>query len=85
MQRVAQRAQPRARLRRLLLADDPPHLVVRRLAQPLLVERRRAGQQLVQQHAQAVDVAARVHVQPAHLRLLGAHVQRRADHLREVR
>ena len=31
-ERLAQRAQPRARPRRLLLADDPPHLVERRLA-----------------------------------------------------
>ena len=32
-------------------------------SQSLLVKRRRAGQQLVEQHAQAIDVAARVHVQ----------------------
>ena len=36
------------------------------------------------QHAQRVDVGPRVDVQPAHLRLLGAHVQWRADHLRDV-
>ena len=39
------------------------HLVERRLAQPLPLQRRRAGQQLVEQHAQRVDVAARVDVQ----------------------
>ena len=46
------RAQPRARLRRLLLADDPQQLVEGRLLQPLWLEGRRAGQQLVEQHAQ---------------------------------
>ena len=38
-------------------------------------------QQFVQQHAQRVDIAACVDVQPAHLGLFGAHVQRSADHL----
>ena len=59
-------------------------LVVPGLLEPLLVERRRAGQQLVQQHAERVDVAPGVDVQAAHLRLLRAHVQRRADHLGEA-
>ena len=54
------------------------------LRESLLVERRRAGQQFVEQHAERIDVGARVDVQAAHLGLLGAHVQRRADHLREV-
>ena len=43
------------------------------------------GQQFVEQHAQAVDVAARVDVQPAHLRLLRTHVSRRADELVQLR
>ena len=51
----------------------------------LRVERRAAGQQFVEQHTQAVDVAARIDVQPAHLRLLGAHVSRRADKLMHLR
>jgi tetratricopeptide (TPR) repeat protein len=59
--------------------------VLRMDTRSLPVEGRFAGQQLVEQHAQAVDVAARVDVQPAHLRLLGAHVERRADHLLELR
>ena len=67
----------------LLLADDAEHLVVGRRCEALLVKRRGAGQQLVKQHAQRVDIAARIDVQAAHLRLLGAHVHRRADHLRE--
>ena len=53
--------------------------------QPILVERRGARQQLVQQHAQRIDVAPRVDVQAGHLRLFGAHVERRADHLGEAR
>ena len=76
---------PGAGARRLVLADHPPHLVQAGAAEGLLVERRGAGQQLVEQHAQRIDVAAGIDVQPAHLRLLGAHVQRRADELRQGR
>src|SRR5262249_42679463 len=71
----------RARRARVLLADQPLHLGVARLAQPRALQRRGAGEQLVEEHAQRIDVAARVAVQAAHLRLLGAHVRRRADHL----
>ena len=39
-----------------------------------LVERRVAGEQFVEQHAQRIDVAARVDVQLVELGLLGAHV-----------
>ena len=83
-ERLPQGAEPRAGLRRLLLADDPPHLVERRLAERLAVERRAAGQQLVEQDAQGVDVAAGVHVGRREVGLLGAHVQRRADELVEA-
>ena len=38
-----------------------------------------AGQQLVQQHAQRIDVAAGVDVELVQLGLLGAHVLQRAD------
>ena len=48
------------------------------------VERCLAGQQFIEQHAQAVDVCARVDVQTAHLRLLRAHVGRRANELLEA-
>ena len=41
--------------------------------------------QFVEQHAQRVDVAARVDVQLVELGLLGAHVLERADHLAELR
>ena len=40
--------------------------------------------QLVEQHAQRVDVAARVHAEGVHLRLLGAHVLERADQRRRT-
>jgi hypothetical protein len=43
------------------------------------------GQQFVQQHPQRVDIAARIHVQAAHLCLLRAHISRRADELLEGR
>jgi hypothetical protein len=44
----------------------------------------RPGQELVEEDPQRVDVGPRVDIQAAHLGLLGAHVRRRADHLREV-
>ena len=75
---------PRARLRRLLLADPPQDLGEGRLAQRLALQRRRAGQQLVEQHAQRVDVGPRVDVEPGHLGLLGAHVFERADDRAEL-
>ena len=78
-----QRAQPRRGRGRFLFADDAPNLVQAGREKPLCVERRLAGQQFVEQHAQTVDVAARIDVQPAHFRLLRAHVSRRADELFE--
>ena len=56
------RREPPARLLRLFLANDPQELVDRDLAQPLPLERRRAGQEFVQEHAQGIDVAAGVDV-----------------------
>ena len=53
--------------------------------EPLAREWGAARQQLVQEHAQRVDVAARIDPESAHLRLLGAHVLRRADHRAELR
>ena len=75
-----ERAQARGRPFRFLLQDDPLHLLVARAPQPLLREGRRPGQQFVEQHPQAVDVAARIHIQTTHLGLLRAHVGRRANH-----
>jgi hypothetical protein len=42
-----------------------------------------SGQQLVEQHAERIDVAARVDIQAAHLGLFGRHVERGPDHLLE--
>ena len=81
----SQRAHPVARRRRLVLPDQPPHLVQPRRPQRLRVERGGPGQQFVEQDAQAVHVGADVHVQAAQLRLLGGHVQRGADHLGGLR
>ena len=44
------------------------------------LEGRRARQQLVEQGAQRIDVASRVHIELAQLRLLGAHVFQRSHH-----
>ena len=49
------------------------------------VEGRFAGEQFVEQHSQAVNVAAGIDVQAAHLRLLRTHVGGRADELLELR
>ena len=57
--------EPHARPRRLLLADDPQHFVrIAPCCSRLAIERSRAGQKLVEEHAQAVDVAASVDVEP---------------------
>ena len=72
-------------LRRFLLADRAPDFILAVAHQLLGIERRAAGEQLIEQHAKAVDVAARVDIQPTHLRLLRRHVERGADHLLELR
>ena len=65
--------------KRVLLANRPPNLVHARLPQGLAVERQRPDEQLVKQHAERIHVAARVHVDGRHLRLLRAHVLGRAE------
>ena len=69
---------------RVDFANQPPHFLQARFLQRLLAERRGAGEQFIKQHTQRINVAARVDIQAAHLRLFGAHVQRRADHLCEL-
>ena len=78
------RGEPRGGLGRLDLADDAPHLVVTGGDQRPRIEGRLAHQQLVEQHSQRVDVAARVDVHRAERRLLRAHVDGRADELLEA-
>ena len=46
----------------------------------LSFERRGAGQELVEQDAQRIDVGARVDVEVVELGLLGRHVERCAEH-----
>ena len=75
------RGEPRAGLGRLDLADDPLDLGKTRRTQRLALEGSRTRQQLIQDHAERVDVAPRVDVLRAHLGLLGAHVLGRADEL----
>ena len=59
---------PRARLGRLFLADLAQDLGVGGLAHFGTAERSRAGEQLVEQHAQRVDIAARVDVEGSRAR-----------------
>jgi hypothetical protein len=78
-------AQPGARFGRLLLANDPAHLIQAGLEQALGRERRLAREHFVEEHAEAVDVAPRVDVEAAHLGLLGTGVGRRANERLELR
>ena len=63
--------------------DDPLHFGKGLGPQLFGVKWRRSGQQFVQQHAQRVDVAARIDIQ-ASIGLFGTHVRRRADELTEI-
>ncbi len=56
------RAQSRRGPDRFFIANDPPDLVKSRLEQFAGVKGRRASQQFVEQHPQAVDISPRVHV-----------------------
>ena len=56
-----------------------------RLFQTLLVKRRRSGKQLVQEHAESVDVGSRVHVQAAEFGRFGTHISQRPDGLVHAR
>ena len=60
-------------------ADDAEDFQQRGLAERLTIQRRRAGQQLVQQHAERIHVAAGVDVEVVQRGLLRGHVLRRAD------
>ncbi len=51
-----------------------------RLLETLPLQRRRPGQQLVEDHAQGVDVRPRVHVEVVELGLFRTHVERRAQY-----
>ena len=76
-----QAAHPRTGFLRLLLTDDALELAEAAFAPLLTGERCQAGEQLVQEHAERVDVGAGVDVEPRHLGLFGRHVLRRADQL----
>ena len=80
-----QRAHPRAGARRIDFPDDPPQFVRTPCPQRILFKWRVAGEELIEQHPQRVNVAPRVDVHAAQPRLLGAHVQRRPHHLLEAR
>ena len=78
--RLIEGHESRARRRRIVLSQYAPHLFPPCRPQHLRRDRQYADQQLVQQHAQRVNVGPRIHIEPGHLRLLGAHVDRRTDH-----
>src|SRR5437763_10057930 len=59
----SKRAHARARRGRLFFADDPPNLIEGGRPQPFAVERSHAGQKLIQQDAERVDVAPCIDVQ----------------------
>src|SRR5262249_6197292 len=63
---------------RLLLHDEAEQLDQGHAARPVVADGRRAGQELVKQDAQGIDVAARVDAPGTDVRLFGAHVLRRA-------
>jgi hypothetical protein len=79
-----QRAQLLGWTRRFFFADDAADFIKTGLEQPPGIEGCFAGQQFIKQHAQTVNIAARVNVQPAHLRLLRTHVGRGANELFEA-
>ena len=83
--RHAHGADAGARARRFLLADQTTDFVESGVLELFTVKRRAAGEQLVEQDAQRVDVAAGVDVQAAAFGLLGTHVERRADHVTDAR
>ena len=73
------RAHLGARPGRVDLPHHPQHLQERPPLELLRIDRRRAGQQLVEDHAERVDVGPGVDVHRRRVGLLRRHVRRRAD------
>ena len=73
--------EPRAGLFRLFIADDAANLVKGGFLEPIFIKRCGAGEKLIKQHAQRVDVASGVDIRAAVGGLFGGHIERRADHL----
>ena len=73
-----------ARAQRILLPQQPRQLDDPLLMQLLAVERQTSREQLVQQHAQSVDVGSRIDIDATRFSLLRAHIPRRADHQAEA-
>ncbi len=84
VQRRTQCAQPHAGPRRFLFANDALHFIQAGILESLPVEWRGTCQQLIEQHAQRVQVGAGIYVLGGPLGLLGTHIQRRADHLLDI-
>ena len=79
-----QRAQAGRRSRRVHLADCTAHFIQSGADQALCVEWGLTCEQFIKEHPQAIDVAARVQIQAAHLGLFRADVRGRADELLEL-
>ncbi len=78
---AAQRAVDAGETGRLFFPDDPRRLVDHLALQ---IVRQPAGEEFVRDHAQRVDIAARVQVAGVAADLLGAHVRHGADKLSDV-
>ena len=76
-----ERRQNPGRLLGLGFPQGPTHLKQTSAKQFLAIERGSAREQFIKKHTQTVNIAPRVHIQPAHLRLFRAHVSRCANQL----
>ncbi len=61
---------------RVLIPDDIPYMLDATSAKHLTVKRQGTGQQLIEQHAEGIDVRTRVDVPCRHVCLFGTHVLR---------
>ena len=77
------RADPRARRRRVFLANHPENLIHRGPFQPARFNRGRPRQELIEYYSQGINIGARVDVDGVEAGLFGGHVQRRAQHVTE--
>ncbi len=73
------RAHLRARTGRIDFPHHAQHLEQRTALELRCIQRRRTGEQLVEDHAQRIDVGPCVDVHRRWVRLLGRHIGRRAD------
>ena len=73
-----------ARPQRLVLPERPLDLRETSATKLFRVKGSGAGEKLVEQHTERVDVRAGIDIEVRHLGLLGAHVLRRANELTKL-